>query len=257
MNNMGLQVQHNKVYSNCSIYHPDGTLMCRCSLKKIKWYLKKGLATPINDTDIRLNFVPKGKGWANNDYYLEQREDRCVVCGVTDNLTKHHVVPYQYRKHMPFARKMHSHFDVLCVCVRCHDEYEEKAGNLNKTLAEKYGIDYHIPMSEEEKTLIKINSYLNAIKLHKEKIPQNRLDNMLIILSTHLKRTVQISDVDEIEISIPKKNNYAPGKKILDAWQKENNIQQFVVMWREHFIENTKPKYLSKFWEQEYKTRFF
>ena len=254
---MGLQKLNGAVYSNCSIYHPDGTLMCRCSRKKINWYLKKGLAIPLNENDIQLEFEPGGKGWDGRSYYLEEREDKCVVCGCTENLTKHHVVPYQYRKHMDGVRKNHSHFDVLCVCIDCHDKYETHATILNKELAKKFGIDFCSPMTQSEKIAIKANSYLSALKKYSHKIPKNRVENMLGLISSWLGCEVKLDNIDKIVIEVPPKNNQLPGKKIFDSWMKENSLQNFVVMWRNHFVEKTNPKYLSECWIKEYKTTIY
>jgi hypothetical protein len=63
---MSRQVQNGKIYSNCSIYHQDGTLMCYCSDKKMRWYLKKNLAEQIDEKAIKLTFEPAGKGHADD-----------------------------------------------------------------------------------------------------------------------------------------------------------------------------------------------
>lgn len=261
---MARQVNNGKIYSNCSIYHMDGTLMCYCSLKKMRWYLNKNLAHKIDDNSIELNFEPAGKGHAEDDYYLERKIDQCVVCGTKENLTKHHVVPYQYRKHFPNNKKTHTHFDVLCVCGECHDNYETEATKLNKKLAESYGIELTSPMDEDEKRFLKVLSYVKALQSHADNIPEDRREIMLDFISSWNGSKITLFDLDELAdtfdgMSNVKKGAYAPGGKILDAWLNENNnnLHNFIVMWRQHFLDITNPKFLSKHWLEEYKTRNF
>ncbi|BFZ63689.1 hypothetical protein YB2330_004821 [Saitoella coloradoensis] len=104
-----IQTRSKPIYNNCSVYSPEGTLMFRCSMKKIKWYLDRDLArpyTPPTSDSIRnsergeetgfgeeesvpqsiiLLFTPKGSGRVNEgeEWYLEERMEVCVVCGLS------------------------------------------------------------------------------------------------------------------------------------------------------------------------------
>jgi hypothetical protein len=49
-----LHTKQDIVYGNYSILHPDGTLMCRTDAKKVRWYLKKNLATQVDELTIKL-----------------------------------------------------------------------------------------------------------------------------------------------------------------------------------------------------------
>ena len=57
------------------------------------WYLDRRLAEQIDEHSIKLTFDPKGPGHMNdpNIYYLEDRQNHCVVCGSTRNIISHHV----------------------------------------------------------------------------------------------------------------------------------------------------------------------
>jgi hypothetical protein len=61
--------------------------------KKLNWYLDRNLAEKLDDCSIRLIFQPNGVGHVNPDeeYYLEDRDNICVVCGTSSDLTLHHV----------------------------------------------------------------------------------------------------------------------------------------------------------------------
>ena len=255
------QTLKDKVYSNCKMFKQDGTFMCYCSEKKMKWYLKRG-STQLDEQSFQLNFEPNGDGHSGDDYYLERRVDQCVVCGTKENLTKHHVVPYQYRKHFSEERKSHSHFDVLCVCGECHDKYESKATTLNKKLAEQYGIDMCSPMDTHEKGFLKVLGFVNALQRHGESIPEERIQVMLDFISDWNGSPITLFDIDSLVdvfdgMTKVKKGAYAPGKKVLDAWLNDHsdNVLQFIVMWRQHFLDISKPKFISKHWLSEYKTR--
>jgi exonuclease 3'-5' domain-containing protein 2 len=102
---LGHQVLTQDGYDHCRLLGPDGTLMALIPLKRFKWYLKKGLAKQIDENSIQLNFLPKGNGNVGDDFYLNERKNRCVCCGTDDNFTKHHVVPQEYRIHFPLEMK--------------------------------------------------------------------------------------------------------------------------------------------------------
>lgn len=169
-----LQSKTTKIYSNNSVYAPNGLLLFRCSQRKLNWYLNKQLAELIparlydpNHEDsakaIRLLLEPRGTGRnrAGDEWYLEDQKDKCVVCGregiVSGNdeddtlipsrevdggqgtgLTLHHVVPYQYRREMPLSFKSHGSHDVLAVCVSDHEHYEKIADGEKLRLSQKY-----------------------------------------------------------------------------------------------------------------------
>ncbi len=41
-----------------------------------------------------------------DDYYLENKENMCVVCGAVTQILRYHMIPSQYRKHFP-GRHLH------------------------------------------------------------------------------------------------------------------------------------------------------
>ncbi|KAJ2904049.1 hypothetical protein GGI21_004350 [Coemansia aciculifera] len=129
-----MQARAKSVYENCTVLDIDGNMLFRASRKRLDWYLSRNLATEINDTTIQLSFVNKGTGRSTEPFYLQDMQNICVVCGTADGLTMHHVVPHQYRQHMGTAIKSHSSFDLLPVCMRCHDQYERHATAFKKHL---------------------------------------------------------------------------------------------------------------------------
>lgn len=91
------------VYENYTLLAPDGRVLCRCGRKKVDWYLSRGLARAVENepSHFQLNFVPGGHGEDGDTYQLADKSNHCVVCGRDDYNTKHHIVEYEYRQHMP------------------------------------------------------------------------------------------------------------------------------------------------------------
>ncbi|KAI1315661.1 hypothetical protein EDD11_000554 [Mortierella claussenii] len=133
-----------QVYDNISVYAPpDSNLIFRCSQKRANWYLSRNLARSLSPTSIHLNFAPAGQGHANDSYYLEERENKCVVCGQATaeaGATMLHVVPEQYRKWFPIRLKSHSSHDVVVACPECNAQWDREAAVVRKTIVGLYKI---------------------------------------------------------------------------------------------------------------------
>ena len=96
------------LYDNAKLEAPDGQLLCTCDSKKALWYVTKGLGTLVSkSTDenviVRLNFEPSGRPSGQEDYYLTAKDNKCVVCGMTQNCLRKYIVPHEYRKFFPEA----------------------------------------------------------------------------------------------------------------------------------------------------------
>jgi exonuclease 3'-5' domain-containing protein 2 len=245
------------IYENFTILHPNGERMCYCDKKKINWYLKKNLAKQIDEKTIQLLFEPKGIGDLHlSKAYENNKQNLCVVCGCEDNLTKHHIVPYQYRKHFPEAFKSHNHFDVLPVCITHHEEYEREADLFNEKLAREAGI---ITKSNQKLPEVvkaeKLNAIIMTLESKWDEIPPLRRDVLLREISDHFG----VVDIDRSSIASFKQElvkdtpSISPASVIVS---KQTDIPQFIVRWRKHFIDNMKPQFLPKGWLDDH-TRFF
>ncbi|KAF9365997.1 hypothetical protein BGX34_007048 [Mortierella sp. NVP85] len=135
---------NSKVYDNISVYAPpDSNLIFRCSQKRANWYLSRNLARSLSPTSIHLNFAPAGQGHVNDPYYLEERENKCVVCGqMTEEVgaTMLHVIPEQYRKWFPIRLKSHSSHDILVACPECNADWDREAAIVRKEIVKLYKI---------------------------------------------------------------------------------------------------------------------
>ena len=239
------------------MFDHNGNFMCFIAEKRMHWYLKKNLADQINETDIKLNFIPQGSGYRDDDYYTEVRENKCVVCGVTENLTKHHVVPHQYRRFFPDQYKNRTHFDVLMVCQECHYQYESHATDLNKQIC----LEYDVPFYDERfyrKTdkNIKLRGLIEALDKHLDRMPLERINNVLEHISTIVGYPVTLSNYKDIQLK--KNTSLMTAKKYRYSQlvvEKLPDVFSFIVRWRKHFLEVMNPKHLSKTWWRDHTTK--
>ncbi|KAF9336249.1 hypothetical protein BG006_009204 [Podila minutissima] len=132
------------IYDNISVYAPpDSNLIFRCSRKKADWYLTRNLARSISPTSIHLTFSPAGQGRVGDSYFLEARENKCVVCGketAEAGATMLHVVPEQYRKWFPLKLKSHSSHDILVACPECNAQWDREAAAVRKMIVALYEV---------------------------------------------------------------------------------------------------------------------
>lgn len=265
---------------NCKVYSPNGKLMFVNSEKKAKWYVEKTGAIILKEEDghikeIKLTFEPKGSGFEEDDKFgLSIQEHRCVVTASTENLTRHHVVPYSYRKYMPIEYKSRNHHDVVFMTDDEHDKYERivnvfkdelhlKYGiptvlegnnmNLNNTVCNKYmsrilgylhALTYK-NLPEEKRTEmsnIVLNYYNLKFNKNRKRITGKFIIKLSDYLTTNIKKTKHISKIDVHKLLV---------EKIIEL----DELDSFIIMWRQHFIDNVNPKYLPIGWDINYKVK--
>lgn len=234
------------IYENCIVYHPCGEIMFRCNSKRIKWYLKKGLAEKVSDgpLSIKLLFTPKGMGNAGNknNFGIDIIENICVNCGSDKSLTRHHVVPKCYRKHLPEDYKSHKFHDIVILCFNCHQSYESKATEYKKML----GSIYNAPLDMKPIFSQKVNKAISRYKNIKKNpdMPQSVQDKML----SEIKELLGVESINEVDMNSIKKsskNDHDHGKKVVESLE---DYKRFIVSWREHFYNNNDCKFLPANW---------
>ena len=235
-----------KIYGNCQVLSPDNILMFKCNEKKANWYLHRNLAEITNQDPliIKLNFKPKGLGNFNNPYGLSVMVNRCVNCGTEDYLTKHHVVPACYRKNFPLHLKSHNFHDVLTMCVDCHESYERHADQLKLYLAKKYNSPIE-GIIIENKDLDKANSNASVLLKDTSGIPTERLNKIKFELLQYFGREFTKEDL----ITISKSKQHVEKTHGCLVMEKITDIQDFVEMWRKHFVENNQCNFMPDNWD--------
>lgn len=233
---MKLQQKKTNVYSNILMVSPKGTPMMRISKKKANWYLKRNLASLQNDKLI-LKFKPKGLGHNGNNFLLEKKECKCVICGSEKELTMHHVVPFMFRKLFPQEFVANNSYDVLPVCIQCHSEYECEADKLKALIINKFITDEQIEAERYNNKIIKSRKSLQNIadNGYLKYVPLDKLDKLEKTANLELKQ------VPDWTISFK------------EAWAEDNYmIDSFCIIWRKHFLETMNPKFLSEEWDVYY-----
>lgn len=239
------------IYGNWRVYHPDGTLMFLCEDKKANWYLKKDLATKISDNEILLTFQPSGKG-RQSLYDLSEKKNICVVCGL-DNLellTKHHVIPTEYRKFFPLHKKSRLSHDILIMCQNHHWEYENKFAQKLKLKLESENNIQRNNINKNKKRSYQVQRYADLLLDYDvcQKLPKYRINFFL----SEMKSVFGTDDPFEVQkIEIMKeidKDNDIIGKIIVDNL---TDIDEFERMWRNHFVKSMNPKFLPTGWSTE------
>lgn len=237
-----------KHYGNCKVFSPEGILMFRCNEKRINWYLDRGLAEKIDDISIKLLFQPKGLGKATSIYHLGEKPEICVVCGSGSFLTKHHCVPFRYRKYFPLDKKEHDCYDIFLLCRECHEKYEEKALALQEQIAKELGIPANSQSCAAKNG--KLFGICKSLAENWHNIPQKRREELAKYVEEHQNTKITEQNIFEIWQSIPKSKQtmcFDHGKYVAE----HISIEDFCQRWRRHFVESMHPKFLPKYWKTD------
>lgn len=244
------------LYGNCKVYSPNNKLMFRCEEKRAKWYLDRNLAKIIEQDpiSIQLTFQPKGEG-DKLENLKEERKNICVVCGELELsvLTKHHIVPYEYRKYMTNDIKQHSSMFVVPICSNCHKIYEvDFSSKLKEKLSKEYKTEFY---NKIDLNLSGTISKINCLLKHYNKLPLNVREEMQTfslnyITSNKIAESVNFLDTNELkEILLKLKekqtdNAKSHGRLVIERCQ---DFSAFERAWINDFVNNMNPKHLPGF----------
>lgn len=260
---------------NWDVHHPDGYHMYTTSGRKVQWYLDRELAEIFEPNKIRLKFVPKGRGFSEHEVFGKlPRVNRCVVCGELHNLQRHHVVPYHYRKFMPLRYKSRNHHDVVLICRKHHEEYEQIAKFYKNQIAAHFQVDSIEIMNAKQITFMvdQLKDQFRAMKLFDTLL--NRYNTIPIErvewIAEELKKTIGVDvmqmDFDEIEemhhktdklIKTKKSEmmnveNFFHGKAVIEKLESSKDFEIFIRGWRVHFIDSMVPLYMPEGWSIDF-----
>lgn len=268
---------------NWKVYHPTGRHMFTCGEKKAKWYLERNLAIKVGNKKIKFTFDPKGNGFSDDEEFgRTARETRCVVSGLTDGLQRHHIVPYCYRTYFPEKYKSKNHHDVVLINHEKHSEYEKLANLFKDKIAHIYGVktiteynlEYTANLREIGKKYVIILNSIHSILKGYNKLPQNIIHQKLLFISDEIgisfnefskynyiqlyKLYLIIKDIHYAEtykFKVDERKFYDHGYHVVKQLDCEEKIMEFVKLWRQHFIETMKPKYMPKGWSIDFRIK--
>jgi hypothetical protein len=120
-------------YENNLMLSHDGLPLSTVAGKRLDWYIKRNLADEVTDYPdkrhprvIRLRFKHDSDRNARaSDTVIV--ENRCVVCGATSDLTKHHVIPYRIKRLYAARDKEFTRHQCVLLCGPHHAAAEKAA----------------------------------------------------------------------------------------------------------------------------------
>jgi len=252
---MGSPVVKGKIFDNCLIQAPDGVNLSRCGKRKAHWYLDRGLAEIVADDPltIRLRFEPSGRRGLEDPLLLEGKPNICVVCGTPYDLTRHHIIPYCFIKHMQLECKADIIRDIFPLCEPCHNEYEKHSAELRKEIAEEVGIDFSGLPPEKARDYRSATGAASALLNYSEQIPEDKKDFLLAQIKRFLgKATICEHDLHHLtKLKIEDVPGYVNFSKLIA--ENVTDYNTFAIKWREHFIRTMKPKHMPDAWKVDRK----
>ncbi|GIL68259.1 hypothetical protein Vafri_21510 [Volvox africanus] len=186
---MKLPTRKSVLYENCRLLAPDGAVLCTCGAKKVAWYLQRGLARVVseNPTTIQLNFEPQGRGHADDQYYLSDKENRCCVCGSGGEYLRHSVVPHCYRQHFPPSMKSHLSHDIVLMCPPCH----KTCSVADQRRMTALGRQFNAPLGSATAAKFRHNSSLGAVRSAGRALANTKVCDSVAGLDPHGDETCQ------------------------------------------------------------------
>lgn len=252
------------MYDNCQLLAPDGELLCICERRKAEWYVYKGLGESVSEEPytVRLNFEPSGRPRLDDIFYTKEKVNICVVCGKSENYHRKFVVPSEYRKYFPDLMKKNLSHDVLLLCVDCHKKSNLLDQKMRVKLAELCDaplVNGKYAKYKFDSEMAHVKSAARALASSGHKIPKAR--------KTELEKTItdyfNVSQVTEellqkaLNFDLNTLNeSYTPhGLKVYQYFCKNGGLINFEKLWRQHFLDTMKPKYLPNMWSVEHNHR--
>jgi len=239
------------VFDNCIIQAPDGVMLSRCGIKKLNWYVSRGLAVQVahDPPTIRLNFEPRGRDGLDDPLLTSGKPNICVVCGSTENLTKHHIVPYSFVKHMAVDKKVDVIHDIYPLCEYHHTEYEKLSMKKRKELSEEWGI----PLYGLDQSLLKVIARAikssTALLRYGKFIPDERRKNLLndVKLFLEIEKEPSLQQLEfTSNYNVKSHEDYVNFSKYIA--NQYPDLEEFAKEWRIHFLETMNPRYMPDDW---------
>ncbi|CDW82708.1 3-5 exonuclease family protein [Stylonychia lemnae] len=276
------------VYENCKMFSPDGELLSNCDFKKAQWYIERELADQISSDPftIKLRFEPNGRGQPkpleelyDDNFYVTDRENKCVNCGSEKDYSRFHVIPTLYRQSFPDELKSHRSHDVVLLCFTCHEKASREQDNLKKQLAEKYNIPLndHNPNKLINLHIQQINRVASTLKKASFRLPDEKRatlqknlielflekkEQLLPLIPDDLKGVIETEEINNEFIMfcynlpptrLSNKDKQNPhGKILVDKILGEDRMSDFIKLWRTHFIKTMEPKFLPWGWSVDH-----
>ncbi|KAL5021968.1 hypothetical protein ScPMuIL_001123 [Solemya velum] len=236
---------------NCCLLAPDGQLLCTSDVRKVEWYIHKGLADKLSDDPLTLKLKFEETSGPKPDLgYVQNNENICVVCGKSESYIKKFIIPKEYRKYFPTFLKVHT-CDLLVMCLPCHQISCQHDSIFRQSLAKECDADT-TSRSFQDHDLQKVRSAAKALLLNKPQIPEKRIDELestvkdfygIDSLTEELLQTAT-----ELDIKVNNPQFLPHGKKVVRHMRRNGGVLNFEKRCRQNFLNCMKPQYLPDIW---------
>lgn len=229
------------IYDNCQVYSSENVLISYTSKKKALKLLRWERAEIFSEEPFIIKMKKNLKSPLPINV-LVPRENICVCCGTDKNLTRHHVIPHEYSKFMNVKFKKYNYGNVLAACYQCHQNYEREAYKLKLQLAERYNAPF------VDRNSISTYALCYTI-LNSENIPYQKILELYDKLSkiTNLPRIELTEEFMINKLEETHRTNLKSHSEIV--WESiKDSAEDFIIMWKNHFLEFAKPNFLPEFW---------
>ena len=245
------------IFDNCLIQAPDGVNLSRCGMKKAEWYLNNDLADVVENDPftIRLRFEPSGRRGLGDPLLLDGKPNICVVCGTSEDLTRHHIIPYSFIKYMKVEYKVDIIRDIFPLCEQCHGDYEKLSMEKRKEMADDLGVSLYGIEQEEMRKVRKAMGCAAALQKYSDKIPQDRQEELRATLRDFLgKQDLTEEDLDYVrKYKISDREDYVNFSRYVA--ESVTDYSEFAREWREHFVATMNPQHMPDAWKVDRKTK--
>ena len=233
--------------------------LCTCDPKKAKWYIEKGLGLVVqhNPMVVRLNFEPAGRPrtkYEDEIYYVQERQNMCVVCGQKHSYIKKNVVPHEYRKYFPNVLKDYQSHDIVLLCIMCHRISNAHDAVLKNMLSK----ECNAPIGREGGQKVTVDVLRKTVRnaawallRTRSTIPEPRVTELEKVVKKYLNVDFVSQELLQETANIDARNwneyYQAHGERVCDSYQKRGLVQ-LQQRWRKHFLDTMQPKHLPQFW---------
>lgn len=240
-------------YGNTPIYSPEGVLMFHTGGRKLEFYLRNNLLFDYSN-GYKLTFIPKGLGHnsiGRDSLLLTPRINQCVISGEKDLklLNRHHIVPVIFRKWMPTEIKSNNHRFVVFTREDLHSQYTIAEQKYYNDLAERYDtISFREFQNNKAKNSGVLKRTVNALLHYSHLMPLDRLGMLeqTFVGYSSLEPSFKnyklvLDEIEEEQKKYYKRSSFDFGKLIIE---KVTDFREFEMLWLDHFIATTNPKFL-------------
>ena len=251
------------MYDNIEMYSPEHELLCTISKKKANWYIKKELAYwKVESKAIQLLFEPKSTSGPDT-YNKSHKKNICVVCGDSTNFMRHYVVPYCYRTLFPAKYKTHLPHDIVILCPDCHLHSEQTTQKRQKELEAALRTNPETARSViPDKALRTLKSKVLALLNRRAQLPQDKVEEYETRIKTHFGMDPsQLMSPEVLALALTMETSrpnphYIPGPHIVvtQLTNTDEQIEEFIRGWREHFLTTMQPRFLPVGWGKDSRT---